>query len=361
MTEHRTRVERRFVFGLVLTITLLFVWMIHDFVTPLFLAAVFSALMTPVYRRILGWLGNRETLAGLSTLIIAVAIIAGPLSLFLGILVNEARQVTETVVPLVQEQLADPRELESRIPEWLPFRDQILPYRVEITEKIGEAAGKMGTFLVKNVSTVTQGTANFLLDLFIMLYAMFFFLTQGRAIIETFLASIPMARADQELMLERGVSVTRAMIKGSLVIGALQGALAGIAFWIAGIQGSVFWATVMAIASLIPGIGAALVWIPGAVYLFVIGKTVAGIFLTVWCATVVGSVDNLLRPRLVGQDTKMPDLLILLSTLGGLGVFGAIGFIVGPIVAALFMTVLGLYQAAFADVLSEEEAQPDRG
>lgn len=355
MTEHRTRVERRFVFGLVLVITVLFVWMIHDFIAPLFLAAVFSGLMTPVYLRILAWMRGRETLAALSTLFVAVAIIVGPLSVFLGILVNEARQVTETVVPLVQKQLAEPRTLES-IPEWMPFREQILPYRVQITERVGEAAGKIGGFLVKSASTVTQGTANFLLDLFIMLYAMFFFLTQGRAIIETVLASIPMARADQELMLERGVSVTRAMIKGSLVIGALQGALAGLAFWIVGIEGPVFWATVMAVASLIPGVGAALVWIPGAVYLFVIGKTAAAIFLTAWCAAVVGSVDNLLRPRLVGQDTKMPDLLILLSTLGGLAFFGVIGFIVGPIVAALFMTVLGLYQAAFADVLSDEGA-----
>jgi predicted PurR-regulated permease PerM len=354
MSEHRTQVERRFVFGLVLVITLLFVWMIHDFLAPLFLAALSSGLMTPVYRRLLFWMGGRQTLAALATLIIAVAIIVGPLSLFLGILVNEARQVTETVVPFVQKQLADPRELESRIPEWLPFRDQILPYRVQITERLGEAAGKVGGFLVKSASAATQGTANFLLDLFIMLYAMFFFLTQGRAIIDTFLASIPMARADQELMMERGVSVTRAMIKGSLVIGALQGALAGIAFWIVGIQGAVFWATVMAVASLIPGIGAALVWIPGVVYLFAVGKIGGAIFLAAWCAAVVGSVDNVLRPWLVGQDTKMPDLLILLSTLGGLGFFGAIGLIVGPIVAALFMTVLGLYQAAFADVLSDE-------
>lgn len=341
-------------FGLVLVITLLFVWMIKDFIAPLFLAAVFSGLMFPIYRRLQTWLGGRATPAALATILISIAIIVGPLSLFLGILVNEARQVTERVVPLVQQQLADPRELEARLPTWLPFRDEILPYRVQITEKLGEATGKIGSFLVKSASAATQGTASFLLALFIMLYAMFFFLVQGRSILEMVLASIPLAREDQELMLERGMSVTRAMIKGSLVIGALQGALAGVAFWAVGIEGSVFWATVMALASIIPGIGAALVWVPGVVYLFAIGKATAAIGLAIWCAVVVGSVDNLLRPRLVGQDTKMPDLLILLSTLGGLAFFGAIGFIVGPIVAALFMTVLGLYQAAFADILSEE-------
>ncbi len=351
MSEERSVVERRFVVGLVLAITLLFVWMINDFIAPLFLAAIFSGLMAPVYQRLVRWLRGREVLAGLITLTTAIAIIVVPLTIFLGVLVSEARQVTGTVVPLVRQQLADPQTLESRIPEWFPFRDQILPYRTQITEKLGEATTKAGGFLIKSLSAATQGTASFLLDLFIMLYAMFFFLTNGSAIGNTVLRSIPMARKDQELMIERGMSVTRAMIKGSLVIGALQGTLAGIAFSLAGIEGPVFWATVMAITSLIPGIGVALVWVPAAIYLFIVGKVTTAIALTIWCALVVGSVDNVLRPRLVGQDTKMPDLLILLSTLGGLGFFGAIGFIVGPIVAALFMTVLGLYRSAFADVL----------
>ncbi len=354
MGEQRSRIERWFVAGLVLAITLLFLWMIQTFIAPLFLAAVFSGLMTPVYRRVVGLLRGRETIAALLTLFFAVTILVVPLSVFLGVLVNEARQVTETVIPLVQQELAEPRDLDAILPGWLPLRSRILESRVQITEKLGESAGKAGGYLVKNLSAATQGTANFLLDLFIMLYAMFFFLLQGRAIIETLLRSIPMARADQELLLERGVSVTRAMLKGTIVIGALQGGLAGIAFWAVGIEGSVFWATVMAVTSLIPGIGVALVWVPAAIYLFVVGNTAGGIGLTIWCAAVVGSIDNVLRPRLVGQDTKMPDLLILLSTLGGLGFFGPIGFIVGPIVAALFMTVLGLYQIAFAEYLSSE-------
>jgi predicted PurR-regulated permease PerM len=354
MSGRRSRVERRFVAGLVLGITLLFLWMIQSFIAPLFLAAVFSALMAPLYRRVAKWLGGRETLAAILTEFLAVTVIVAPLSIFLGILVNEARQVTETVVPLVQKELAEPRDLDSLLPTWLPLRERILQSRVQITEKIGESASKAGGYLVKTLSAATQGTANFLLDLFIMLYAMFFFLLQGRAIVDVVLRSIPMARADQELLLERGVSVTRAMIKGTLVIGALQGGLAGLAFLVVGIEGPVFWATVMAVASLIPGIGVALVWVPAVIYLFVIGHTASAIGLAVWCAAVVGSVDNLLRPRLVGHDTKMPDLLILLSTLGGLGFFGPIGFIVGPIVAALFMTVLGLYRTAFAEFLPSD-------
>jgi predicted PurR-regulated permease PerM len=142
------------------------------------------------------------------------------------------------------------------------------------------------------------------------------------------------------------------------VIGVAQGALAGAAFAVAGIKGAAFWATVMAVLSILPGIGIALVWVPAAIYLMVIGKTAAGIGLAIWCGLVAGTVDNLLRPRLVGRDTEMPDLLILLATLGGLVLFGAVGIVVGPIVAALFLTIWEIYGEFFKSVLPEPPAVP---
>ncbi len=156
-------------------------------------------------------------------------------------------------------------------------------------------------------------------------------------------------------MVDRFVSVTRATLKGTLVIGVIQGGLAGLSFWLAGINGPAFWTTVMAVLSIIPGIGAALVWIPAVVFLAVTGKVAAAIGVTVWCGIVVGTVDNVLRPRLVGRDAKLSDLMILLSTLGGIVLFGAIGFIIGPIVAALFVTVWDLYGVAFAPWLPKVE------
>ena len=131
----------------------------------------------------------------------------------------------------------------------------------------------------------------------------------------------------------------------------LQGALAGLGFWAAGIDGAAFWATVMAILSVVPGIGAALIWVPAVIYLFITGQGLAGTLLLAWCAAVVGTVDNILRPVLVGKDAKMPDLLILVGTLGGLFLFGAVGFIVGPIVCGLFLTVWEIYGATFKDIL----------
>jgi predicted PurR-regulated permease PerM len=214
---------------------------------------------------------------------------------------------------------------------------------------------------------MTATTAAFLLNLFVMVYAMFFFLKDGEKILEKIFYYLPLNDEDEELMLQRFTSITRATVKGTLVIGIIQGALAGFAFWIAGIDGAAFWGTIMAILSIVPGIGAALIWVPAVIYLIVTGELVAGLLLFAWCATVVGTIDNILRPILVGKDAKMPDLLILVGTLGGLFLFGPIGFIVGPIVCGLFLTVWEIYGATFKDILppvkslrSETETKVER-
>ena len=155
------------------------------------------------------------------------------------------------------------------------------------------------------------------------------------------------------MMLNKFISVTRATLKGSLVIGALQGCLAGIAFAVAGIDNAVFWGTVMAVLSVIPSIGSALIWFPAAVVLIMRGDVSAGIGLMVFCGLVVGSVDNLLRPILVGKDTKMHELMIFFGTLGGIFMFGITGIFIGPLIASLFITVWELYGIAFKDFLPE--------
>jgi predicted PurR-regulated permease PerM len=198
---------------------------------------------------------------------------------------------------------------------------------------------------------MTAGTAAFLLDAFVMLYAMFFFLRDGKAVIEKVFYYVPLRHADEVQMVERFTSVTRATIKGTVIIGIVQGTLAGLSLWAAGIDGAAFWGTIMVILSVIPGIGSALVWVPAVIYLFAKDQIMAATLVAVWCMTVVGTIDNVLRPKLVGKDAKMPDLLILIGTLGGLFLFGPIGFIAGPLAFGLFLTVWDIYGAAFRHIL----------
>jgi len=200
----------------------------------------------------------------------------------------------------------------------------------------------------------------FFFQLFIFLYAMFFFLIDGEALLRKIMYYMPLSKMDESRMMDKFVSVTRATIKGTLVIGVIQGTAAGIGFWVCGISGAVFWGSMMVVLSVIPGIGTALVWVPAAVYLAAVGKWTAAIGLAVYCGLIVGSVDNILRPRLVGKDTKMHELMILLGTLGGIYLFGIAGFIVGPIIAALFVTVWEIYGKAFNYALTDRPAQTRR-
>ena len=233
----------------------------------------------------------------------------------------------------------------------LPWVADFVPSQEQIVTNVGVAAKAAGGFLVSSASSLTASTAGFFLHFFVMIYSMFFFLKDGGSILQQIFYYMPLRDEDEDRMLERFVSVTRATIKGTLLIGLIQGTLGGLAFYVAGIDGAAFWGTVMVVLSVIPGIGTALVWVPTVIYLYAIGQPVAATLLALWCAGVVGTIDNVLRPTLVGKDAEMPDLLILIGTLGGLFLFGPIGFIVGPIVCGLFLTALDIYGTAFKDIL----------
>jgi predicted PurR-regulated permease PerM len=235
--------------------------------------------------------------------------------------------------------------------ERVPYFDRIGPYRTQILEKAGELVGSLGSFLVSQLSDTTKGTLTFFFQFFILLYTMFFLLMDGPAILRAILERLPLEDHEKERMHGKFVSVTRATLRGTLVIGLVQGALSGLAFWVVGLDGALFWGTIMAVLSVLPIVGGALVWVPAVIFLAATGQFARAIGLALFCALVVGSIDNLLRPRLVGRDTQMHDLLILFSTLGGIAFFGPVGFIVGPILAALFVTSWEIFGEAFRDSL----------
>jgi len=351
--SERALFQRRFLLVTATLVSLLFLWMIRGFLVAMLLAAVGAALLGPVYRRLVARLGGREALASGITVLLTLLLLVVPMTGLLGMVVAQAVDVTQRVKPWVQEQIEHPDEVTQRL-RALPFADRVeelLPERERVIQGVGNAVSATSAVLVDGVAAAGRMTASFFLQLFILLYALFFFLMGGAGIMERIRYYLPLEADDENELIDRFVSVTRATLKGSLMIGGIQGLLAGLAFWAAGIQGAAFWGTVMVVLSVIPGVGAPLVWVPAAIWLFASGHTVAGIGLTAWCAIVVGGIDNFLRPRLVGSDAKMSDLLILLSTLGGISLFGAVGFVLGPIVAAVFVTIWEVYGRAFAHVL----------
>ena len=358
MTEpdfHVERFRKTFLLALVAAISLGFLLVIRPFLMPLLLAAIFAGLAWPLERRLAGYFGGNSTLGSAVTILLLLGIVVIPLFSFLGIVATQATEVTQSISPWLQERVAESRT--GSLGPKLQLPDFLAPYETQIYSKIGEWTSRLGQFFFGMLTAATRGTASFLLDLFVMLYAMFFFLRDGKGILSRILYYVPLHTEDELRMVEKFVSVTRATIKGSLVIGILQGALAGGAFAVAGVPAAAFWGTVMAVLSIIPGVGTALVWIPAAAWLYLNGNTAEAVGLTVWCVAVVGMVDNIMRPSLVGRDTQMSDLMILLSTLGGLLLFGAPGLLVGPILAGLFVTVWEIYGEAFSQYLPEVERE----
>jgi predicted PurR-regulated permease PerM len=184
-----------------------------------------------------------------------------------------------------------------------------------------------------------------------MLYTMFYFLIDGKTLLHKILYYIPLENKDEQQLLQRFTSVAKATIKGTLIIGIIQGALCGLGFALAGIPSPVFWGCLMAVASIIPSVGTAIVWFP-ALLILLLSKDIGGaIIISISCGLIAGNIDNLIRPRLVGRDTKKHDLFILFSTFGGIAMFGIFGIIIGPIIAALFVTIWEIYGKSFKEYL----------
>ena len=335
-----------------ITISALFFSMISQFLMAIFLAGLFSALARPFYLHLKIWFGGRRHLASATTMLLMIVVVLIPAMFLIGIIVGQAIDVGQSATPWVKQYIDQPDRITAYL-QHLPFYEQLVPYREIILEKAGQLVGSISTLIVNGLSSATLGTASFLFMTFVFLYTMYFFQMDGVKLIRRILYYLPLGSDDENLMLEKFTSVTRATLKGSLLIGILQGGLAGIAFAVAGIDNAVFWGSVMAVLSVIPSIGSALIWGPACVILIMQGSVGAGVGLLIFCAIVVGSLDNVLRPILVGKDTKMHELMIFFGTLGGIMMFGISGIFIGPLIASLFVTIWELYGVAFDDFLPE--------
>ena len=358
---HTEAVQKLVLLGLVLIISAVFLSMIQQFLMPLFMAGLFSAMLSPTHRWLSEKLGDRPQIASVLTVIAMVLLVLAPLSVLIGVVVGQAINVAQSITPFVQTLINEPTVL-NRYIEKIPYLDQLLPYRDVLIEKAGQLVGTVSSFLIDGLSSVANLTITAIFGTIVMLYVMFYFLFMGDVLLGKILYFLPLRDADEQLLLHRFTSVTRATIKGTLIIGLMQGSICGLAFALAGINGSVFWGTVMAAASIVPAFGTALVWVPALVILLLIGDFSGALILALLCGAVAGNLDNLVRPRLVGKDTEMHDLFVLFGTLGGIAMFGILGIIIGPIIAALFITIWEIYGTVFSDYLPDMNMvlRPDR-
>ena len=343
------KLETRTFLALLVGVSLAFVFLLKPFFGPIFWAVAIALIFHPVQQLLVRRLGERPNLNALITLIFCLIIVVIPVLILVTSLVAEGVSLYQQI----QNGDIRPGEYIDQVNQSFPAIQAFLAqFDISFAELRDRAVSVFvggSQFLAKQALGIGQNKFQFFLVLALMVYLAFFLLRDGSKLIELLIRALPLGDERERLLFAKFAEVTRATVKGNLLIAIIQGALGGLIFWILGITGALLWGVVMAVVSLIPAVGAALVWVPTAIYLAAVGEVASALILTTFGVVVIGLADNLLRPLLVGRDTKLPDYIVLLSTLGGIVMFGVNGFVMGPLVAALFIAFWGIFIREFSD------------
>ncbi|SNT25327.1 Predicted PurR-regulated permease PerM [Noviherbaspirillum humi] len=333
---------------LLLLVSLAFGWILWPFYGAVFWAMVLAILFAPFHRRMLASLHSRKNLAAIATLLLCLVIVILPLTFITSALVQEGVTVYNRIRSGQIDFGVYLQQIMNALPSWLVnILDRFgMTTMVSLRDKLSAGAQQGSQEIAKQALSIGQNTFDFLVSFGIMLYLLFFLLRDGRELAERIRQAVPLHARHKDYLLKKFTTVIRATVKGNIVVAAVQGALGGVMFWILGIQGALLWAVLMAFLSLLPAVGAGLVWLPVAIYFLLTGSIWQGVVLIAFGVLVIGLVDNILRPLLVGKDTQMPDYIVLLSTVGGMALFGLNGFVIGPVIAALFIAVWDLFSRA---------------
>jgi predicted PurR-regulated permease PerM len=326
---------------LLLAVTVALGWVLLPFYGPILWAGIIALLFAPLHRWLLARLKHRRTLAALLTLATAVVMVMLPFALLSAALAAEAVQVYD----MLQSGQWNPTRYFRRLFDALPQPLHALLDRIGLTNfaalqrRFTEGLAQGSQFVATRAFGIGQDTFQFVIGLFITTYVAFFLIRDGAGLARAVRHALPLAVEHKQDLVDKFTTVVRATVKGNLLVAAIQGALGGLAFWVLGLPAALLWAVLMAFLSLLPAVGAALVWVPAAAYLMLTGATLPALGLVAYGVLVIGLVDNLLRPFLVGKDTRMPDWVVMITTLGGMAVFGINGFVIGPAIAAMFIAV----------------------
>lgn len=326
-------------------VTVAFIWLLLPFYGPVFWAVILGILFNPLQRRLQLKFGWPRTLTALCTLSICLVIAILPVIVIGTLLVQEGANLYQNIESGKLDITGHLDQLKHSLP---PYFQQLLDRfglgeLESVREKIVKGALQGSQFFATQAFSVGQGTFKFVVSFFVMLYLLFFFLRDGPELVRKVRIAVPLAEHQKRRLQLKFNRVVRATVKGNVLVAISQGLLGGLIFWFLEIPSPLLWAVLMALLSLLPAVGAAIAWGPVALYFLFSGAIWQGVVLGLYGVFVIGLVDNVLRPILVGKDTRMPDYLILISTLGGLAIFGLNGFVIGPLIAALFISSWGLF------------------
>ena len=342
-------------FLLLLTIvTIAFFWILLPYSGAVFWGVVFAIIFAPLQSRLLRATKGRPTVAALLSLLVIILMVLLPLAMITASLVDQVAGIY-TMVSTGKIDFAAYFQIVIRaLPNWaISILERFeLTNLASLQTKITEGAAQISQAAATYALNIGRNTLDFVVSLTIMLYLLFFLLRDGRILAARIQRAVPLSIEYKGRLFQNFTTVIRATVKGNVLVAIAQGALGGLIFWMLDVTGPLLWGVVMAFLSLLPAVGAALVWGPVAIYFLVTGHVWQGVVLAAYGVLVIGLVVNIQRPILVGKDTKLPDYVILLSTLGGMALFGLNGFVIGPVVAALFIAAWDLFSRS--DEFQEE-------
>jgi len=325
--------------------------MFRMFFVPFILAASFSTLFYPLYAIILKKTGHKRGLAAILTCLTLVTGLVVPTYLLVHMVTLQGMELYTNLEPRLKLIMQKSDDL------YLPYLEKFSVLKAlkinnidwqSVISEVVKTGGKLGTIVINKTST---GVLGLVANIGVMLFTMFYFFMDGERIVSRLRYLSPLRSDYEDMLFSRFLLISRATVKGTLLIGLVQGALGGLTLMIFGIKTWLVWGCVMVILSVIPLVGAWIVMIPAGIILIIIGDLWQGIGIIVVSTVIISNVDNLLRPSLVGRDAKMHDLFIFFATLGGISMFGLMGFIIGPVIVALFTTVLDIYGLEFKENL----------
>jgi predicted PurR-regulated permease PerM len=336
--------DRAFLVFLAL-ISLAFFWVITPFFGAILWAVVVAIVFAPVNRWVLAKVGGRHNVAAVIALAMIIALVIVPAGFIISSLISEV----SGLIASIQSREIDLSKMGTAFQKGLPRWAAEALERFGFTdlnvmsERISSTLATALRTIAQTLLGLGQGAFSFVASLGVMLYVLYFLIRDGDAISREIGERLPLEIAHKRLLLEKFTVAIRATIRGSVIVAIVQGTLGGIIFALLDIRAAFLGGVLMGLLSLIPAVGTGFVWAPVAIYLLAIGMTWQGITLILCGVFLIGMVDNTLRPILVGQDTRMPDYIVLVSTLGGIGIFGLNGFVVGPVVAALFLAAWEIF------------------
>lgn len=328
-------------------VSIVFGFLLVPFWAPILWASIIAVLFHPVQIWLERCWGERPNLVALVTLLGCIVLVVIPVLLIFASFLKQALAVYQQIESGQLQPGKYIEQVRSAFPALQNLLDRFDLDIETLRENAAKGAVAASQVLARNALAFGQGAFGFVLQLSLMLYIAFFLLRDGRVLIDQLIHALPLGDDRERLLFQKFAEVARATVKGNLLVALVQGMLGGLIFWILDLPAPLLWGVVMTALSLIPAIGAGLVWLPAALYLYAIGDWVSATVLIAYGMLIIGLADNLLRPILVGRDTKLPDWMVLLSTLGGLAMVGINGFVVGPLIAVLFVAFWQIFSREF--------------